>query len=135
MSNIDKLREAYSAWNDTKGGSSNVWLDLMHDHVQFHTMMEEATGLSFAKDGRSKEAAVGYFSSLKEQWEMVHFTPESYVSEGDEIAVFGYCAWKNKATGNTAQVRIAHLWTFGDGKISDFVEVFDSARAAAAASA
>ena len=76
---------------------------------------------------------VEYFSSLLEQWDMIHFTPERFVSDGDEIAVFGYCAWKNKASEKGAQVRVAHLWTFRDNKVIDLVEVFDSARAAEAA--
>ena len=64
---------------------------------------------------------------------MVHFTPDSFVTDGDQVAMFGRCCWTHRQTQNTAECHIAHLWTFNNGKVTNFTEVFDSARAAAAA--
>ena len=135
MSNVQNLKDAYKAWHDTKGGSAQTWLDLMHDHVTYHTMFEKAAGLNFAKDGTTKEDVVAYLSGIFDEWNMIHWTAEDFVTEGNQVAVFGYCAFRNKATQNIAQVRVGHLWTFEDDKIMDFIEIFDSARAAAAATA
>ena len=132
---IDQLKNAYRVWHDTKGANASTWLELMSDEVRILNMGEETAGLSFAKDRHSKHEAVEYLTGILNEWTMVHWTPEIYVSEGDRIAMFGHTAWTNKATGKTAETRIAHLWQFHNGKIVEFTEVFDSARVAAAATA
>ena len=129
-SDLSQLQNAYHIWHETKGSSGKPWLDLMDDEVCIYSMGEEAPGLSFAKDRQSKEEVVEYLTGLLVDWTMVHWTPEIFVSEGDRIAMFGHTAWTNKATGKTAETRIAHLWKFRDGKIVEFTEVFDSARVA-----
>ena len=50
-------------------------------------------GLEFACDQHSKEGAVAYISAILEGWDMVHFSPETFVEQGDLIAMFGGCAW------------------------------------------
>ena len=133
--NLTRLKAAYQAWHDTKGASQNVWLDLLDDTVVLQSVGEEAAGLSFCEDGRCKQDVVAYMSALLETWTMIHFTPETYVCQGDDVAMFGHCAWRNKATGRDVEVSVAHLWTFQDGKVAKLREIFDSARAAAAAAA
>ena len=72
-------------------------------------------------------------AAITKDWSMVHWTPETYVAEGERVAVFGTCAWTSKATGKVADVRIAHLWQFENGAAVSLTEIFDSARAVAAA--
>ena len=131
-SNLDRLKATYKAWHDTKGGSVDLWLDLMTDDVDILNIREESEGLAFAKDRKSKAEAHEYFASILEIGTMVHWTPETFVTEGDTIAMFGTCAWKIKKTGKIAEGRIAHLCRFRDGKLAAFTEVFDTARVVAA---
>ena len=133
IENIERLRAAYKVWHDSKGGRSDAWLDLLSDQVRFRSMGGASPLLAFADERRSKVDAVAYFTGLTRDWTMVHWTPETFVSEGDRIAVFGTCAWKHKGTGKTAEVAISHLWTFEDGKVVGVTEIFDSARAVSAA--
>ena len=70
---------------------------------------------------------------LRDPKKFGHWSPEVYICEGDHIAMFGRCGWKNKATGKVADVRTAHLWKFKAGKVIEFTELFDSARVIAAA--
>jgi len=35
MDIVSKLREAYQSWNDTKGLSTDQWMELMSDDVVF----------------------------------------------------------------------------------------------------
>lgn len=133
-SNLDRLKAAYRTWHDSKGASTDTWLDLLSDTVHVRSMHEETPGLSFAKDRFSKQQMVDYFSSLLNDWTMDHFSPEDYVCEDNRIAVYGHCAWFYKANGNKAECLFSHLWRFEDGKVVEFTEVFDSAKAAAAAS-
>lgn len=132
---LEKLQAAYKAWHDTKGASTESWLALMDDSVEIVSMASEAKGLAFAGERKSRQQAVAYFTGLLADWSMVHWTPETFVCEGDRIAVFARCAWTNKRTGKTADIATAHLWTFHNGKAVKVNELFDSARVAAAASA
>lgn len=130
--NLAKLKSAYQAWHQSKGSDSKVWLDLMSDQVKLRSMAHAAPALAFAQHRQSKAEAVAYFTALAKEWSMVHWTPETFVSEGDRIAMFGSCAWTNKATGKIAEISIGHLWQFENGKVVSVTEIFDSARALAA---
>ncbi len=45
----------------------------------------------------------------------------------------GFSGYSLKANSYPLEVDIAHLWKFADGKIVDFLEIFDSAKAVAVA--
>ncbi len=131
--NLDRLKAAYKAWHDSKGASQQSWLDVMSDSVEIRSTGAPVQALAFAGQRHTKQGAVAYMTSLLGTWRMVHWTPETFVESGDRIAVFANCAWICKATGKTAEVRIAHLWQFKDGKIASLDEIFDTAAAIAAA--
>jgi len=96
-------------------------------------MGKENAGLEFTSACTSREDAIAYFSGLLDAWDMIHWTPDVFIDDGERIAMFGRCGWTNKSTGKDVEISIAHLWTFSNDKIIEFVEVFDTARAAAAA--
>lgn len=131
--NLDRLKAAYKAWHESKGRARDAWLELMSDGVEIRSAGAPARALAFTGHRHSKQGAVDYLSALLATWTMVHWTPEVFVADDDRIAVFGSCAWTNKATGKTAEVRIAHLWTFRSGQIVSIDEIFDTATAVAAA--
>lgn len=130
---LKNLKLAYRAWHDSRGADKHRWLDLMADHVSIRGVDEQSAGLRFATDRRSREEAVEYFTAILEDWEMIHWTPDVFVDDGERIAMFGHCSWRNRATGKAAEGATAHLWHFEDGKIVEFRDVFDTARAVAAA--
>lgn len=131
--NLTRLKAAYQAWHDSKGGNVDEWLALMSDDVHVHSVGDEKAGLEFAKGCCSREEAVGYFTGLLETWSMIHWTPQHFVADGDRIAMFGHCSWRSKATGKIVDVHVAHLWTFKGGRIVELIEIFDTAGATAAA--
>jgi ketosteroid isomerase-like protein len=133
--NLDRLKAGYAAWNESKGGSLDVWAEVMADTFCFNEIDETTPGLEFAVDRMSKEEALKNLSAIFDQWDMVHYTPETYVCEDDRIAMFGRCAYRNKATGKVADCRIACLWRFEGEKAVELTEIFDSAVAARAAMA
>jgi hypothetical protein len=131
---IAKLKAAYQTWDESKGGRPEVFLNLMAESVAFHSMGDvETAGLNFARTRRSREEVVDYFASLTRDWTMKHFSPQVYLAESNHVAVFGICAWTCKATDHTAECRIAHLFTYSDDHVVEVTEIFDSARAMAAA--
>ena len=131
--NLARLKAAYRVWDRSKGTDISAWLDLLADDVQLSTISAPSPSLAFAVDRRSKREVVDYLAGLIKDWSMVHWTPETWVADGDKIAMFGRCAWTNRATGKTAEMRSAHLWQFAGGKAASFTEIYDSARALAAA--
>jgi ketosteroid isomerase-like protein len=59
-----------------------------------------------------------------------HFSvvPEQYVADGDTVVALGNLTWKHKGTGAPASVKMAHVWTFRDGKATRFQQHTDTAK-------
>lgn len=132
--NLELLKSAYAIWHASKGQRTDGWHDLIADDFRLISIGDpSAAAIAFAVPRRSRAEVIAYFASLLGAWSMVHFTPETFTCEGDRIAMFGRCAWTNKQTGKTAEVRTAHQWTFAGGKAVEVIEIFDSARVMAAA--
>jgi ketosteroid isomerase-like protein len=130
---VAKLCAAYQQWHDSRGQSIEAWLALMSDEVQLHSIADGAQGLEFSAPRKGKAALQGYFSSLHADWEMIYYTAEESVVEGNTIVVFGKCAWRNRRTGKTADSHIINRWRFRDGLAVDYYEFYDTAKAFAAA--
>lgn len=135
---LNQLKSAYKTWGDTKGegdAARNAWFALAADNVRIASMHDAAPGLAFAKPRKSRDEFIEYLTSLVKDWEMVHWNAETFVNEGDQVAMFGHCGWINRATRKPLETPVAHLWTFQGGKAIAVAELFDSARVAAAATA
>lgn len=130
---LSRLKATYQAWNDTKGGDRDAWLDLMADDVRLHTIGDHGPGLGFARECRSKDEVVGYMTALLGEWRMNHFTPARFIVDGDQVAVFSRTAWTHRSTGKPVDVAVAHMFQFRDGMIVEAQEVFDGAPLCAAA--
>jgi ketosteroid isomerase-like protein len=126
------LRDAYQQWNDTRGGSVQTWLDLFAEDINFRSLGGNSAGLEFARGRRGKADAERYFAELTAAWEMVHFTAEDFIADGDRVVVVSRVAFKYRGTGKVAESPKTDLFTFRDGKIVDFIEFFDTAAALAA---
>jgi uncharacterized protein len=131
--NLERLKAGYIAWNERKGDALDVWLELMDERFTLVSMDEATPGLAFAVDRYSRDEALAYLGGIFDEWEMVHYTPETFVADDDNIAMFGKCAYRNRKTGRTAECRIANLWKFENGKAVALTDVWDTALAAAAA--
>lgn len=131
--NLEKLQQAYRRWSKSNGSDTQCWLDILANYVVFHSMGDGNPVLAFARTRHSKQEMADYFTKLATDWTMVYWSPETFVHENDKVAIFGVCSWRKKATGKIAECRVAHLAKFHEGRIIEFTEIFDSARALAAA--
>lgn len=129
---IDRLKNAYQTWGDSKGARTDVWMDIVNDDFVLESVAEKPAGLEFAGNRTGPASIAGYFERLAEAWHMESYTIETIFGDGDRIAMFGRCTWTFKATGKTVTTPIAHLWHFRDGKAQSCLEIFDSATAAEA---
>ena len=50
------------------------------------------------------------------------------VADGDTVIADGRYTWNHKETGEPCAVRMAHVWTFVDGKVTAFLQHVDTAR-------
>lgn len=132
--NLARLKAAYAAWSEQGPNALPVWRDLLADDFVIRSVDGKAApAVDFAVAKGTRDAALAYLWGIFDQWDMVHYTPGQYVAEGERIAVFSDCAFRNKATGKVAELRIANLWRFRDGRAVELVEAFDTAPALQAA--
>lgn len=131
--NLKSLRYAYQLWNDTRGGSVQAWLDLFADDIAIRSLGGKVAALDFAKNRHGKADAAHYFAELGRAWELVHFTPEEFIAEGDRVVVVSRVAFKCRDTGKLAESPKVDIFRFRDGKAVEFTEFFDTAAAIAAA--
>lgn len=130
---LDKLRAAYKEWHDTRGKSVATWVALMADDIHMRSVADGAPGMEFSAPRKGKDTVYHYFTALAADWEMIHYTPETFLADGDRVAVFGRCAYRNRKTGKTAETHVANLWRFRDGLAVEYFELYDTAKAFAAA--
>jgi ketosteroid isomerase-like protein len=105
----------------------------MADDIHMRSAADGAPGMEFSAPRKGKDTVQHYFSSLAADWEMIHYTPETFLADGDRVAVFGKCAYRNRKTGKTAETHVANLWRFRDGLAVEYFELYDTAKAFAAA--
>ena len=89
--------------------------------------------MEFSAPRKGKDTAYHYFTALAADWELIHYTAEAFVADGDRVAVFGKCAFRNRKTDKTAETHVANLWLFRDGLAVEYFELYDTAKAFAAA--
>jgi len=131
--NLSRLKHAYQAWHDTKGGSIDVWGELMADSFEFRSPKPDHESLAFSRATYSREDAKKRLAAIFDEWTMEHFSPNTWVDGGDTIAMFGTCGYRNRKTGKVAECLIASMWVFEGDRAVATTEVFDSAVAVAAA--
>jgi len=127
------LKDAYRQWADSKGATSDVWMKLMDDNIDFGSIPRGEAPLAFAKDYSHKDQLRSYFDGVKSDWTMVYYRMDEFVVQNDIIVVRGTMSWTSKKTGTTFDSPKLDYWRFRDGKAVEYYEYFDTARAAAAA--
>ncbi len=130
---LEKLRYAYTAWHDTRGTSDDTWIALMADDIEMRSIADGAPGMDFSVPRKGKDAIRGYFTGLRADWEMIYYTFDEFVVDGDRVVVFGRCAYRNRKTGKAAESVIVNRWRFRNDLAVEFFEFYDTAKAFAAA--
>lgn len=53
---------------------------------------------------------------------------DRYIADGDTVVADGRYTWDHKKTGKNCEVRMAHVWTLADGKVTSFLQHVDTAQ-------
>ena len=126
--NTELLKRYYAKWHETKGGSVDDWMEILADDIDFRSLaMGRAETAAFTAPCCTKADVKGYFDGLLGEWDMIHYTVDQYVAQGDTVCAIGSTAWTNKATGKSVETPKVDVWRFKDGKAVAFFEYYDTA--------
>ena len=53
---------------------------------------------------------------------------DRFVADGDTVVADGKYTWNHKKSGDLCEVRMAHVWTLADGKVTSFLQHVDTVR-------
>ncbi len=121
MNNVDIIKSTYEGKNSEENGRN---LALYADPYLSWT---EAKGFPYGGTYIGLEDITrNVFSRLGSEWDQYRFTPENYLSDGDQVVAYGTYRGTNIRTGRYFEARVAHLWKLRDGKIISFEQFVDS---------
>ena len=124
--NLDLIRGLYEAF--ARGDIPGV-LERMAPDIEWN----EAENFPYA-DGnpyRGPDAILGgVFARLGGEWDGFAAVPEEYLDAGDTIVVLGRYRGTFKATGETLDAQLAHVWRIRGGKAAAFQQYTDTLQAA-----
>ncbi len=130
----ERLKACYDAWISTKGQSSDTWMAILEDEIEFRSLaMGEERGAAFTAPKSRRDDIRAYFDGLSAEWEMIEFRIDHFIEDGDMVCAVGWNAWRNKATGKTFESPKVDIWRFSGDKAVAFSEFYDTARIYAAA--
>ena len=121
------VMQAYQSYKDhnIKGV-----LALTDDNVEW--IGPESDYIPFAGSHHGKDQVAQFFSKLEQAQDVIKFEPQTFIAEGDKVAVTGVASWRVKATGQTYDSPWVHIFTIRDGKIARFEQHSHTAAAEAA---
>jgi hypothetical protein len=70
----------------------------------------------------------GVFMRLGEIGDDFSVSLEQLVAEGDTVVGLGTYTWNRQGSGEPAEVKMAHVWTLADGKVTHFQQHVDTAK-------
>jgi ketosteroid isomerase-like protein len=126
--NIAFVKELYKARDR---GDMQTLLGGMTPDVEWHSggLVEDHPAFGPRKGhGRVQE----FFQTVGETFDFSKFAATEFYSDKDKVFVLGSYAMTARATGKEFASDFVHIFTFRDGKVSNFREMTDTARLVAA---
>jgi len=127
-SNVERLAEAYRIWNESKGSSSEHWLRLFAECVDFRSLADGQELMSFTRCASTREQVKGYLDGLAAEWEMIYFRVDRFVAQGEDVVAIGATSWRNRRTGKVVETAKVDCWRFANGEAVAFHEFYDTAK-------
>src|SRR5712675_1582100 len=83
--NVATLQYAYRRWHESRGGSVDHWMTICDDNINFGSLAQAPPEMAFAATYSNRQALRGYFDGLLADWEMLHYTVDEFVAQGDTV--------------------------------------------------
>jgi ketosteroid isomerase-like protein len=132
MDRVAMVRNAYRLWSESRGKSGDTWIALFADNVRLRSLAGGAQGMEFSHECHSRADVERYFAGIAADWQMVHYTPERWIAQGDDLAVLCTCSWKHRRTGKVMESLKSDFFRFSGDKVVEFIELYDTYGAIAA---
>ncbi|MEM7317153.1 MAG: nuclear transport factor 2 family protein [Planctomycetota bacterium] len=131
--NVDILKKGYELWAKGDPAALDYWFDHMDDYIKWSSVVDESsTGMEFAEDCDAKTGVARYFEKLMATWELEFIDIHEYIAQHDRVVVLGTVKWRNRATGKSVETKKVDVIRMKDGKVTEFCEYYDTAKAIAA---
>ena len=121
-----RLAAAYQAWHQSRGRAPERFFSLYSDDIELHSILEASLNDTMRGPFIGKDAAIKYFASIAEQWEMIDAELNATVARDDKIVCIGRATWRNLKTLRLVSGPKVDIWTVRDGLAVHFLEMFDS---------
>lgn len=123
----DTVRAMYAAF-----GRNDIpaILDRLADDVVWR--INARMPVPYGGEWRGRATVGDWFGLLARSEDISHFEPQLFVASTSHVVVIGTAAGTARPTGRAWTARWAHVWTFRDGRVAAFEDIFDSAPIAAA---
>ena len=123
--NVAIVRGAYEAWHESKGDAS-IWIDLLADEVSWGSLADGRPGMEFTKPRASRNEVIGYFEGLAKDWSMNAYHVNEFVAQGQRVVALCECSWTHRGTGKTVTIPKVDVLLLEQGKITQFMEFYDT---------
>ncbi|AXC50475.1 nuclear transport factor 2 family protein [Paracoccus suum] len=118
--NLDLIRATYNGPPEQNG--QNLMAALAPDAT-----WTEAEGFPYAGTYVGPDAIIaGVFNRLATEWVDYKADAQTFLEDGDRVAVFGVYSGIYKATGIAMRAPFAHLYRLENGKIASMVQYVDT---------
>ncbi len=120
--NIEIVKRGYEAFGS---GDIPALLDLFHENIEWRAPKVEGSPFQEHYDGR--EAVGEMFALMDKVEDFNQFAPHEFIAQGDRVVVLGTMSSTVKDTGRDYKSDWAHIFTVRDGKVTNFLEFYDTA--------
>lgn len=108
-----------------KSGDVEGFLNMFSDDVSWETPVIENTPFNGKISG--KENLANWITAYSEAEEMTVFEQDEFIAQGDRVVMLGHCKTRTKSTNKEFATNLVHILTVKDGKVTEFLELFDTA--------
>jgi ketosteroid isomerase-like protein len=128
--NVRTIEELYAAFG--RGDVPSV-LKAFADDVDWQ--FPRPADIPWGGNRRGRQAVAEFFAAVNEHLEIEEFSPQKFVSQDDEVIVFGHERARTRSTGRVYQADWVHVFMLRGGSVARFREYTDTAAIVEALSA
>lgn len=125
--NVELAKQGYSAFSR---GDISALLEMCSEDVEW--VYPPIDGAPYAGGRRGRNEIAGFFSIHANVEEILEFTQDTFIAQGEQVAVEGRYEGRCKTTGHSYRSDFVHMLTVSEGKIQKIVFYFNTAAAAGA---
>jgi ketosteroid isomerase-like protein len=120
--NTQLIKDAYAAF---LRGDIQAIIDLCTDDVEWGIRGPSEMPIMGIRTGKTGVAA--FFEALAEEDEVLEFSPQQFVAQGDTVVVIGHYRCRYRHNGAVAEADWSHIFTIRNGRVARWIEHTDTA--------